>query len=98
MRWLITGGCGFIGRNLVRRVLADADAAVRIVDDLSVGTRDDLRVVTQFVEGDAPAWSRARVELVAADIRDGAMARQVAAGADVVVHLAANTGVGPSVA
>jgi UDP-glucose 4-epimerase len=97
MRWLVTGGCGFIGRNLVRRALADADATIRIVDDLSVGTREDLRAVTAFVEGDAGEWA-ARVELVIADIRDGAMARRAATGADVVVHLAANTGVGPSVA
>ena len=104
MRWLITGGCGFIGRNLVRRVLADTAAAVRVVDDVSVGTREDLRAVADYVEQEAferaidwADWSRSRVELVAADIRRGAIARWVAAGADVVVHLAANTGVGPSV-
>jgi UDP-glucose 4-epimerase len=98
MRWLVTGGCGFIGRNLIRRLVSDGSAAIRIVDDLSVGTRDNLRAVTNFVEGDADGWSRAPVELVGADIRDGTIAREVVAGADVVVHLAANTGVGPSVA
>src|ERR1700722_14314647 len=103
MRWLITGGCGFIGRNLVRRVLADTAAAVRVVDDVSVGTREDLRAVADYVEQEAferaidwADWSRSRVELVAADIRRGAIARWVAAGADVVVHLAANTGARPS--
>jgi UDP-glucose 4-epimerase len=105
MRWLVTGGCGFIGRNFMRTALQQANDAFRIVDDVSVGTRDDLRVVTQFAERmpddmamDWSDWSRARVELVVADIRDGAIARRVAAAADVVVHLAANTGVGPSVA
>jgi UDP-glucose 4-epimerase len=105
MRWLITGGCGFIGRNLLRQALGDSNAAFRIVDDVSTGTRDDLRSVADFVEtsaGDAARdwtdWSRARVELAAADIRDPAIARRVTAGADVIVHLAANTGVGPSVA
>jgi UDP-glucose 4-epimerase len=107
MRWLITGGCGFIGRNLMRQALTDSDAAFRIVDDISTGTRDDLRAVSDFAEtsaddaardwSDWSDWSR-RVELVAADIRDPAIARRVTSGADVVVHLAANTGVAPSVA
>jgi UDP-glucose 4-epimerase len=35
---------------------------------------------------------------VTGDVRDAALARRVVAGADAVVHLAANTGVGPSVA
>jgi UDP-glucose 4-epimerase len=104
MRWLITGGCGFIGRNLLRRAARDAGAAFRIVDDLSTGTREELRSIVDFAERDASDssadwtdWTRARVELVNADIRDLAVARKVVAGADVVAHLAANTGVGPSV-
>ncbi len=40
-------------------------------------------------------WRRSPVEFVKADIRDAEVARRVAVGADVVVHLAANTGVGP---
>lgn len=105
MRWLITGGCGFIGRNLLRQALTDSNTAFRIVDDISTGTRDDLGTVTNFAETSAgdPArdwsdWSRARVELISADIRDAAVARRVTACADVIVHLAANTGVAPSVA
>jgi UDP-glucose 4-epimerase len=104
MRWLITGGCGFIGRNLLRRLLRDSDATFRIVDDLSVGTREELAEVGKFAEsaaGDSAVkwadWTRSRIELVAADIRDPAVARKVTAGADVVAHLAANTGVAPSV-
>jgi UDP-glucose 4-epimerase len=103
-RWLITGGCGFIGRNLLRRATRDADVVFRIVDDLSTGTREELGAVVDFAELDAddPAipwseWTRAHVEFVRADIRDLALARKLAAGADVVAHLAANTGVGPSV-
>jgi UDP-glucose 4-epimerase len=104
MRWLITGGCGFIGRNLLCRALGNSDAAFRIVDDESTGSREELRAVIDFVELDSsrPApqwadWTRSRVELVKADIRDPVVARSVTAGANVVVHLAANTGVGPSV-
>lgn len=104
MRWLITGGCGFIGRNLLLRAAQNAEAAFRVVDDLSTGTREDLAALTDFRELDAADrsidwsdWSRARVELIRADVRAAAVALRVTAGADVAVHLAANTGVGPSI-
>jgi UDP-glucose 4-epimerase len=104
MRWLVTGGCGFIGRNVIRHLLRRSNNVIRVIDDLSVGTREDLAVVDRFSEVDAASLARSmsgpatRIELVVGDIRDAALARNVAAGADVVVHLAANTGVGPSVA
>lgn len=104
MNWLITGGCGFIGRNLIRRAAHDADVTFRIVDDMSTGSRDELRDVVDFTELDVDDaalrwsdWTRSRVELVVADIRNAGVARRISIGADVVVHLAANTGVGPSV-
>ena len=104
MRWLITGGCGFIGRNFLRRLSHSPDAVFRIVDDLSTGTREELRSLIDFSEIDATDpgvrwsdWSRSRVELVRADIRDLGLARKVMAGAEIVAHLAANTGVAPSV-
>ena len=103
MRWLVTGGCGFIGRNLIRRLLRDSNAEVRIVDDLSVGTAEKLALVTDFVRVEATALDRIsaapyRVELVVGDIRDAGLAVRAGAGMDVIVHLAACTGVAPSVA
>lgn len=88
MRWLVTGGCGFIGRNLIRLLLDEPGTTVRVVDDLSVGTRSDLEAI----------GADERIELVVGDVRDESLAQRVVAGHDVVVHLAANTGVGPSVA
>ena len=105
MRWLITGGCGFIGRNLIRRLARDPGAVFRIVDDLSTEARRTARS-RRFCRARCRAtqrcewtdWTRSRVEFVAADIRDAdALRNESAAGADVVVHLAANTGVAPSV-
>ena len=99
MRWLITGGCGFIGLALLQRLLDDEGNRICIVDNLSTGTRDDLAAVAAFTET-GPAETGAsddRVQLVVADIRDQEVAGQLAAGTDVIVHLAANTGVGPSV-
>jgi nucleoside-diphosphate-sugar epimerase len=34
---LVSGGCGFVGRNLVKRLLQTTDATIVVVDDLSVG-------------------------------------------------------------
>jgi nucleoside-diphosphate-sugar epimerase len=35
---LVTGGCGFVGRNLVKRLVATTNDVIVVVDDLSVGT------------------------------------------------------------
>ena len=97
MKWLITGGCGFIGRSLVSRLLTEGNQAVRVFDNLSVGSRDDLSAVTDFSEIDAKEdWSHG-VALIVGDIRNRSDISSACEGADVVVHLAANTVVGPSV-
>jgi UDP-glucose 4-epimerase len=80
-RWLVTGGCGFIGANLLR-LLAARGVAVRVLDDLSMGRREDV--------GDA--------ELVVADIRDASAVDAALQDVDVVVHLAAHTRVIESIA
>ena len=101
MNWLVTGGCGFIGVALVQSLGDEGGHTVRIVDNLRVGTREDLRAVCEFVEaspGDVgPMVSGSPVELVVGDILDEELALRAAEGVDVIVHLAANTGVAPSV-
>jgi UDP-glucose 4-epimerase len=79
MRWLITGGCGFIGGNLISRLLSRPELSVRIVDNLSSGGTQRLAMVTRF------------------DTIDPALALRVVEGVDAIIHLAAATGVGPSV-
>lgn len=104
MKWLVTGGCGFIGTALIRRLLSESGAGgeapgIRVVDNMAVGDREDLAAVCDFTEtkpgelGEFPAG----VELVEGDILDAELALRAASGADVIVHLAANTGVEPSV-
>ena len=98
MNWLITGGCGFIGARLIDHLNGDG-ANIRVVDDLSVGTREDLGAVSDFRDVDVDALEGAPngVELVVGDIRDAALALSASRGVDVIVHLAANTGVQPSI-
>lgn len=101
MNWLITGGCGFIGLRLVLHLLKRPNQNIRILDNLSVGTREDLAKVNNFVEIFTQAsfiqTPESKVQLVVGDILDEAMVAQSLQGIDLVVHLAANTGVGTSV-
>ncbi len=80
--YLVTGGCGFIGVNLVSR-LAERGARVRILDNLSLGKREDV----------APLG----IDLRVGDIRDMAALKDACQGIDVVVHLAAHTRVVESI-
>lgn len=102
MNWLVTGGCGFIGGALIRRLLSEAGGhGIRVVDNLAVGDRGDLAKACEFTEtepGELGEFPESGVELVEGDILDADLALSAARGADVIVHLAANTGVEPSVA
>lgn len=96
---VITGGCGFLGTSLIQRFLNDGGYSVRVLDNLSVGTRDDLAGVCDFMEIDADIneFIPGGVQLVVGDILDDNLALKVTMQADIIVHFAANTGVGPSV-
>lgn len=101
MKWLITGGCGFIGTNLVRNLVDEGGHNIRVFDNLSVGHRHDLENVVPFEEldsddiGDMP--ENEETQLVVGDVRNADLAQQAAGGADVIVHLAAQAGVPSSV-
>jgi UDP-glucose 4-epimerase len=79
---LVTGGAGFIGSNLVDRLLARGDDVVAY-DNLSTGNRT-------FLEG---AVKNPRFSLVEGDILDGAALAAALRGVDIVFHLAANADV-----
>ena len=103
VNWLITGGCGFIGTALVKNLVAEGDHFIRIIDNLSVGTRENLARVSNFVVKDpntfTPHISRSPpVELIVGDILDEGLALEASNGIDIIVHLAASTGVAESVA
>jgi nucleoside-diphosphate-sugar epimerase len=76
-RFVVTGGAGFIGSTLVRRLLAEPDVEVRVVDNLLTGHAKNLDEV------------RARIDFNQTDICDYPATKRAMAGADIVFHLAA---------
>lgn len=74
---LVTGGAGFIGSHLARALLARGDT-VRVLDDLSVGRRENVPEGADFVHG---------------DVRDRPTVLQVLEGADIVFHEAARVSI-----
>ncbi|MDH3590155.1 MAG: NAD-dependent epimerase/dehydratase family protein [Gammaproteobacteria bacterium] len=99
MKWLVTGGCGFIGSNLIGQLTAEGGHDIRVIDNLSHGTREQLAAVCTFEE--IPATETGPLQgcqLMVADICDASAVMRAARGVDVVVHLAANAGVALSVA
>jgi len=100
MNWLITGGCGFLGTALITRLINETEDNIRVLDNLSVGTKEDLSLVSKFSEQSENniSWDHGeRVVLVVGDVVDDELAIKVTDSADIIVHFAANTGVGPSV-
>ena len=109
MKWLVTGGAGFVGSNLIDAILTDAAsqgtaAQVVVLDNFSASSFDEFRQgapldQARMIGPDEPVWDPARpLGVVQGDIRDMDAVTRVTQGADVIVHLAANTGVQPSVA
>lgn len=74
--YLVTGGAGFIGSNIVRELL-DRGEQVKVLDSFATGRRENL----VGIEAD--------IELFDADIRDLEAIRPAFAGVDYVLHQAA---------
>ncbi|HVZ64210.1 MAG TPA: SDR family NAD(P)-dependent oxidoreductase [Opitutaceae bacterium] len=73
---LVTGGAGFIGSHLAEHLLADG-WQVRVLDDLSTGTRANL------------AAAEGKIEFIQGDVTDTAMVERSVADMEVIFHLAA---------
>ena len=100
MKLVVTGGCGFIGRNLIGSA-RERGVELRVVDDLSSGGADDLQTLgpVRRLDGASTRWDwDDAVQVLRADVRDLAAMEKACTGADAVVHLAASTGIADSLA
>jgi UDP-glucose 4-epimerase len=77
---LITGGCGFVGTNLVRYLQANSSSSLRVLDDLRSASKSEV----------------AGAEVMIGNAGDTELLADALAGVDAVVHLASETGVAPS--
>ena len=82
MRFLITGGAGFIGSHL-SDLLVEHGHAVHVLDDLSTGAMENIRHLKH-----GP-----RFEYTIASVEDHGVVAELVDEVDVVVHLAAAVGV-----
>lgn len=76
MKYLVTGGAGFIGSHIVRTLL-EQGASVRVLDNFSSGKRENLN----GLNGD--------VEIIEGDLRDASRVTEVVRGVEVIFHEAA---------
>lgn len=92
---LVTGGCGFIGTNLVK-YLSNKGYRVRILDNLSTPSRkfvSQQSSVTGRVSSQTVDLGLSTIDLVVGDIRDRQAVKKAIEGVDAVVHMAAHTNV-----
>ena len=76
MVYLVTGGAGFIGSNIVEELLKRGEK-VRVLDNFSTGKRENI---LPFLD---------RIELIEGDIRSYHIVREAVDGVDFVLHQAA---------
>ncbi len=89
---LIFGGAGFIGSNLVQRLLETTDAKIHIFDNLSrCGVRHNLESLQKM------AAHSGRLQITVGDVRDAAMVERAVRFATEIYHFAAQVAVTTSV-
>ncbi len=76
MKYLVTGGAGFIGSNIVEELLK-RNETVRVIDNFSTGKRENL---SQYMD---------TIELIEGDIRSYHIVAEAVDGMDIILHQAA---------
>ena len=86
MRYLVTGGAGFIGSHLAEMLLERGDS-VLVLDNFSTGRPENVEHLL------ADASVRDRIEVVEGSVLDEERVADAVGRTEVVVHLAASVGV-----
>jgi UDP-glucose 4-epimerase len=81
MKYLVTGGAGFIGSHIVRTLLEQGNS-VRVLDNFSTGKRENLEGLTRQFNGD-------RFEVLEGDLRNASHVEEAVRGVEVIFHEAA---------
>ena len=83
--YLITGGAGFVGSHIAQKLIAE-NQEVRVIDDLSCGTLDNLMPILNTIE------------FIQGDITDFKILAKAMSEVDFVIHQAARISVIESIA
>ena len=81
MKYLVTGGAGFIGSHIVQTLL-EQGKSVRVLDNFSTGKRENLEHLTRQFIGN-------RFEVLEGDLRDASHVEEALRGVEVIFHEAA---------
>src|SRR5215213_4220354 len=81
MKYLVTGGAGFIGSHIVRTLLEQGNS-VRVLDNFSTGKRENLEDLTRQFNGE-------RFEVLEGDLRNALDVEEALREVDVIFHEAA---------
>jgi nucleoside-diphosphate-sugar epimerase len=81
MKYLVTGGAGFIGSHIVESLLEQGHS-VRVLDNFSTGKRENLEELTQRFDGK-------QLEILEGDVRDASRVADAVRGVNIIFHEAA---------
>jgi nucleoside-diphosphate-sugar epimerase len=86
--YLVTGGAGFIGSNVVEELLRRGER-VRILDNFSTGKRDNVTEIQKILKNENDPHSLQRLELIEGDVRSYQTVREAVDDVDFILHQAA---------
>jgi len=86
--YLVTGGAGFIGSNIVEELLRQGEK-VRVLDNFSTGKRENIAKVKGLLQEEINSADVEKLEIVEGDVRSYHIVREAVDGADFVLHQAA---------
>lgn len=96
MRYLVTGGAGFIGSHIAETLLKQGHEVI-IFDNLSTSREEHLNILRHIASTPAVQQKQGTLHFVQGDIRDGDALKAVMQGVDYVLHQAALPSVARSV-
>ncbi len=79
LKFLVTGGSGFIGSNIVEYLISHGAGMVRVLDNFATSSVNNIN----------PFLSSGRLEIIEGDIRDEAICHKACEGVDYITHQAA---------
>jgi UDP-glucose 4-epimerase len=81
MKYLVTGGAGFIGSHIAQTLL-ESGGSVRVLDNFSTGMRENVDALIQ-------RFGASRLDILEGDIRDASCVGEAVRGVEIIFHSAA---------